>query len=241
MTNRNPQQKRPLPNEIYQRRRVAALVIIVVVVVLLVWALSMVGGSGNDEATEPAAETTSESTPAAEMETTAVESETESESQSETESETESESARESEDAEASSEPVAADAKDTCQLADLKITASSDKATYGEGELPTFYMTVENPTKADCQINLDDQELRFEVYNLGTNQRMWADTDCYPSVQEGEQAFESGKKRHFQATWSRQTSAPEQCNDRSAVEPGGYYLHAVIGDNPSAAHTFNLS
>lgn len=237
MTNRKPQQKRPLPNEIYQRRRVAALVIIVVVVVLLVWVLSMVGGSSNDEATEPAAETTSESTPAAETETTAVESETESESQTETESE----SARESEDAEASSEPVAADAKDTCQLSDLKITASSDKATYGEGELPTFYMTVENPTKADCEINLDDQELRFEVYNLGTNQRMWADTDCYPSVQEGEQTFESGKKRHFQATWSRQTSAPEQCNNRSAVEPGGYYLHAVIGDNPSAAHTFNLS
>lgn len=135
---------------------------------------------------------------------------------------------------------AAAEKKQTCELADLKITASSDNSNYVEGALPRFFMTVENPTAADCEINLDDSSLRFEVYDLSNNARVWSDTDCYPSVETGMQTFPAGEKRIFEAEWSRLQSAPGQCNDRTPAESGAYFLHAVIGDNPSPALTFNL-
>ena len=101
-------------------------------------------------------------------------------------------------------------------------------------------MTVENPTAADCELNLDDEELRFEVYNLENNERVWADTDCYPSVLTGEETFEAGDARRFPAVWSRLGSQPGQCNNRQDVGTGAFFLHAVIGDNASDARTFNL-
>ena len=130
--------------------------------------------------------------------------------------------------------------KNSCELSDLRIVASSDRPSYGDGDQPTFYMTVENPTAADCELNLDDEELRFEVYNLENNERVWADTDCYPSVLTGEETFEAGDERRFQAVWSRLGSQPGQCNNRQDVGTGAFFLHAVIGDNASDAHTFNL-
>ena len=80
--------------------------------------------------------------------------------------------------------------KNSCELSDLRIVASSDRPSYGDGDQPTFYMTVENPTAADCELNLDDEELRFEVYNLENNERVWADTDCYPSGLTGEETVQ---------------------------------------------------
>lgn len=220
MTNRSP---RRLPEEIYVRRRVAAAVIILVLVGLLVWGLVAFAGRGADETgTDTAAaasstQVTTTSTVASTSTTTTAES-----------------SAKET----PSEEPE--EPKESCQLSDLRITASSDRPSYGADVQPTFYMTVANPTTSDCEINLDDNELRFEVYNLETNERVWADTDCYPSVLTGDEVFKAEDERRFQAVWSRMGSRPGQCNNRQDVGTGSFYLHAVIGDNPSDAHPFNL-
>ena len=220
---------RRLPEEIYVRRRVAAVVVLLVVIGLVVWGLTAFANRG-DEPEAPVA-----------VETTTTESTTSTTASSE-ESTTETTAASTSE--EPSEEPsetaVAAESKDTCELADLRITATSDRPSYGPNVQPTFYMTVANPTDADCEINLDDEQLRFEVYNLETNNRVWADTDCYPSVLSGDETFEAGDERSFQAVWSRLESQPGQCSNRTPVEPGPYFLHAVIGSNPSDAHPFNL-
>ena len=223
MTNRSP---RRLPEEIYVRRRVAAAVIILVLVGLLVWGLVALAGRGADEAETAAAASTSQVTA---TETTTAETST---SRSSTPTTTEEETTSEETEAE---EP-----KDSCELSDLRITASSDRPSYGADVQPTFYMTVANPTKVDCEINLDDNQLRFEVYNLETNERVWADTDCYPSVLTGDEVFKAEDERRFQAVWSRMGSRPGQCSNRQDVGTGSFYLHAVIGDNPSDAHPFNL-
>lgn len=227
VSNRSPHR---LPEEIYVRRRVAAAVAILVLVGLVVWGLVAVAGGG-DEETTPAP--TSTATAAAAV-TSEVKTETSSTSAtSERTEEAETTAASESE------EPQA-EAKDSCELADLRIVASSDRPSYGAGVQPTFYMTVSNPTEADCEINLDEDELRFEVYNLETNARVWADTDCFPSILTGEETFDAGDERRFQAVWSRLGSQPGQCSNRQDVGTGAFFLHAVIGDNPSDAHTFNL-
>ncbi|AIT61833.1 hypothetical protein [Corynebacterium doosanense] len=230
MTNSSNQR---LPEEIYQRRRAAAAVVVLIVVALLVWGLSALarsGGSDNSGNTDAAAASTTTSAAATATTTTSASSETSTTSTTST-----TESATESE-----SETTTAASGDGCTLDDLEISASSDQATYPAGARPTFYMTVANPTRSDCKVNLDDEVLRFEVYSLTTNARIWSDIDCFPSVKTGEETFKAGEERFFEAVWSRTGSAPEQCDDRAAVPAGSYLLHTVIGDNPSEPHTFNV-
>ena len=239
MTKPNPQNPKKLPREVYTRRRVAALIIVLTVVALLVWAVSAMFGGGSDS-TESAA-VTSVQTTSSEAETT---SETSSEASSEVESSQSSETAETSQAAEDSAEPstpLPADAKQSCELSDLQITATVAEDTFAPDALPVFYMKVHNPTAADCVINLEENQLRFEVYSLSTNARMWADTDCYPAVETGEQVFKSNEDRNFKAEWSRRTSKPGQCSERLPAPTGSYYVHAVVGDNPSAPTPFNLA
>lgn len=118
--------------------------------------------------------------------------------------------------------------------------AKADKPTFESDERPTFYLTVKNPTKADCKIDLRKDGLKFEVYDLASNQRMWADTDCNPSEDTSERVFPAGQERSYQAVWSRTTSAPNQCGNRQPVPAGSYFLHTLVGNNNSEAFTFNL-
>ena len=218
--------QRPLPPEIYMRRRVAALVILLVVVALLVWALSAVARSGGGDSAE---ETTSEA-PASTIETEPTVSAPEEPSEP-------------SEPAPVASSSVeAAPARtDACELKDLRITAMPNQPSYVAGTQPVFYMEVENPTDTDCVIDLDENILRFEVYNMRTNEKMWADTDCYEPVVAGTQTYKAGQKQGYQARWSGTVSQPGQCEDRPAIEPGSYFLHTVIGDNASDAAPFNIT
>ena len=119
--------------------------------------------------------------------------------------------------------------------------AMPSQPSYPEGTQPVFYMEVENPTDTDCVIDLDDNLLRFEVYDMASNDRIWSDTDCYPPVVDGTETFKAGQKRGFEARWSATASQPGQCDARPAVAAGSYFLHAVIGDNASDAAPFNIN
>lgn len=218
MTNQNQR----LPEKYYARRRVAALVAILVVIALIIWGLVAWGGS-QDEEPEPA----TTSAPLSTTEETAPPTPTESE-----------EETPESPYPESSTEAAPAGA--TCTAQDLEVTASSDQPNYGAGVQPTFHMTVVNPTDSECVVNLDENVLRFEVYDLDSYERVWSDTDCYPAMEDGEQTFEPNSESYFEAVWSRTASAPGECEDRPAVDSGGYLLHAVVGDNASQGTTFNL-
>ncbi|WIM67347.1 hypothetical protein QP027_09600 [Corynebacterium breve] len=227
-----------LPEKIYVRRRVAAAVIILVVVALVIWGLVSWGRSSSESEGTAASSQTTSALPAPVTTPTVPEPGKETTEEETKDQETTEESSTSEESEEETSENPAD--KKTCELADLKIEASTDKPTYEGGEQPTMYMKVHNPTKADCVIELEDDTLRFEVYDLASNERMWADTDCYPSVVTGEQKFKAGEDRNFEAVWSRMGSAPGQCSGRSAVPEGAYMLYGVLGDNPSDAATFNL-
>ena len=231
-------QKKPLPEEIYKRRRVAALIIVLVLVVVLIWAaVAAFGGSSEEPADTAAPAPTSaveETSSSAAPESSAAVSETETSAEGASESK-----AAESEPssvAPASSEA----AKETCDLADLQVRTSMLNYSVPEGELPKFFMTVTNPTAADCKIDLDKNLLRFEVYKMADNERVWSDTDCYASVQTGSQTFPAGKDVKFEAEWSRQASKPGECTNRPAAEPGAYFAHTVIGDNSSPPQDFTL-
>lgn len=222
----------PRHNEvIYRRRRIAALVILLVVIALAIWAVVSMGGESSEE-TE-----TDNAAASLILETSAVETTTPEDAAGSSVDAaggtTESTATTEA------TEPTEAP-KNSCELSDLIITAASNKPTFDPGEEPELYMTVENPTAADCDIDLNDNILRFEVYNLANNARIWSDVDCNPAVETGTRIFPAGEQRYFQAIWSRTTSAPEQCTNRQPVPAGSYFLHTVIGENPSQPLTFNL-
>lgn len=233
-------QNKPLPEEIYKRRRVAALIIVIVLAVVLIWAAVAAFGGESDDSVAASSETsaaTTSSESTSESSTTSADSTSESESESESASESEAkDGASESKEPE---ESVHA-AKDTCSLEDLEVRTSMLNYSVPDGELPKFFMTVTNPTAADCKIDLDENSLRFEVYKMADNQRVWSDTDCYASVQTGEQTFPAGKDLKFEAEWSRQASEPGKCTDRPTAEPGAYFAHTVIGDNSSPPQDFTL-
>lgn len=144
-------------------------------------------------------------------------------------------------------ESEATQAKDTCDLSDLKIEASTDHFSYEEGQLPNLYMKVANPTKADCIIDLTDNVIRFEIYTMDTNQLLWSDVDCNDPAETGKQTFKANSERYFKVQWSRTSSAPNACIDREPAPAGDYYMHAAIGKLHteegvvhSDAFTFNL-
>ena len=206
-------QNKPLPEEIYKRRRVAALIIVIVLAVVLIWAAVAAFGGDSDDSVAASSESSAATTSAettSESATTSTDSTSESESASESEAKDGEEGASESKEPE---ESVHA-AKDTCSLEDLEVRTSMLNYSVPDGELPKFFMTVTNPTAADCKIDLDENSLRFEVYKMTDNQRVWSDTDCYASVQTGEQTFPAGKDLKFEAEWSRQASEPGKCTDR---------------------------
>ncbi|PAJ68818.1 hypothetical protein CIG21_10180 [Corynebacterium hadale] len=220
------------------RRRVVVLVALLVLVGLIVWGLSAVARSGGD----------GEDTAGSSVEATASPSPSEEKPKAEPtetvvgeESATSAASAA-SETASSESSVAAAPANPgECSLKDLQITATTNQPSYPAGTEPVLYMEVRNPTDVDCNINLDEAKLRFEVYAMGTNERVWADTDCYEPVVGGMQTFAPGETRGFEARWSATGSAPEACENRQPVPAGSYFLHAVIGDNASDPAPFNIT
>lgn len=216
----------------------AALIIVLVLAVVLIWAaVAAFGGSSEEPADTAAPAPTSadeETSSSAAPESSGTVSETKTSAEGASESK-----AAESEPSSAA--PASSEAaKKTCELADLDVRTSMLNYSVPEGELPKFFMTVTNPTAADCKIDLDKNLLRFEVYKMADNERVWSDTDCYASVQTGSQTFPAGKDVKFEAEWSRQASKPGECTDRPAAEPGAYFAHTVIGDNSSPPQDFTL-
>lgn len=240
---RTPKQ---LPREIYVRRRVAALVAILVLVIVLIWAATALFSGSEEPGTESQQAAASDTLAPSEEATSAVETTESTAAEGSAEASKsaepkEGEQDKEAPSSEAKPEELTVDpTKTTCSLQDLKVLAKTNEDSVPADKMPTFYLEVFNPTMADCSIDLDEEQLRFEVYKMGSNERVWADTDCYASVETGKQTFKSGETRYFQADWSRKRSEPGKCTEREEAEPGAYFLHSVIGENYSPALPFNL-
>lgn len=215
-----------LPEVYYKRRRAAALCVLLVLLLVLIFALSRCGGT-SEETAEVATTTSSSATET----TTSEESSTTASSE---ESSTESTESSASSSAEAAAEAF-------CDPATLQLVASSSASTYSGVQQPTFYVTLRNPTDVDCSLNLGELPLSFQVYDLVTDARIWADTDCNEPVAQENITLEAGQERYYQAIWSRTTSAAGECTAREAVPAGAYYLRVALGENVSAPHTFNLA
>lgn len=237
-----------LPKVIYVRRRVAAVVVLLAVVALLLGVMQLFSNRSADQPDQSAAAVTSDAPYPAKGTDGASAGKDGDDKAASSDKKDADKADKDSKDAGDKDEKGDKGSKDTmeepkkqsCELSDLQISATSDKPSYEEGQLPEFYMTVKNPTAADCTIDLRDNPLRFEVYDLSTNRRVWSDLDCNQPVDGTSRIFPAGSERYYRAVWSRTDSEPGQCSQRNPVPAGSYFLHTVIGNNPSEAHPFNL-
>lgn len=224
------------------RRRIAAVVVIVLVILLIWWIVSAISGGDNNAATT--ANTASQSStvsssakPSESKKADAIASSSESESPSGSESATDT--AKPSDPNAAGAE--GAEGKDTCTVADLQVTATPGEPTFPAGQLPKFFATIKNPTKADCVVDFNTNQLKFEVFTMNNYERVWADTDCNAPEVTGDVTIPAGRSVNYELeAWSRTTSAPGKCDNRQPVSPGNYLLYAHVGDNTSQPATFNL-
>ena len=231
-----------LPKVIYVRRRVAAVVVLLAVVALLLGVMQLFSNRSADQPDQSAAAVTSDAPYPAKGTDGASAGKDGDDKAASSDKKDADKADKDSKDAgdkdekgdkddKGSKDTVEEPKKQSCELSDLQISATSDKPSYEEGQLPEFYMTVKNPTAADCTIDLRDNPLRFEV---------WSDLDCNQPVDGTSRIFPAGSERYYRAVWSRTDSEPGQCGQRNPVPAGSYFLHTVIGNNPSEAHPFNL-
>lgn len=248
---------RPLPQEIYTRRRVAAVVVILAVVALVVWALAAFARSGGDDSAEtstaPAStlvttptepnpgEGTGTETTATGTETVTSATDTASSDAAATEEPGQSEGA----------EPTATDAaalaaKKTCELSDLQLRTELNKTAFAPGDPASerkFSVIVHNPTGGDCVIDTDENPLRFAAFSIEREgfQQIWSDTDCNKPMVTGKETFAAGESRRFTAAWSGLDSAPERCDARQPAAAGAYAAVGFLGENSSEPVTFNIT
>lgn len=217
-----------LPEIYYKRRRITAVLLLIAIgmgIMLASFWWNNTGTQSNVVAASTTAAPTS-AMPAATSSQAPMSSETPTTSAVPTTSE-----------AAPTSEVVAADAP-ACVLKDLEIVAQTSQPSFVDGASPVFYMSVKNPTEQECVIDLNKDVLRFEVYHLATNERIWSDIDCNAPEGTGVQIFKPGEVINYKATWSRTKSAPNSCDERPTVPSADYFLHAVIGDKPSVPVPF---
>lgn len=237
-----------LPEVYYRRRRVAAAGVLILVIFLVIWLMTLLGG--NSEPTPAAVTSSAEASATADADagkpsadasssTDAADDSAKSETAS-SEPATSQAAPSEAPPSEPAATTEAAPVKNSCSLDDLIVTANSDRPSYGENGQPVFYMTVKNPTGADCTVDLAQDVMRFEVYDMETNRRVWSDVDCNPPVDNKKRVFAAGSETYYEANWSRTSSAPSACKDRQPVPAGAYYVHTLVGGNHSDAHPFNL-
>jgi hypothetical protein len=229
-----------LPPEIYQRRRITAVVVLVVVVALLWWVISSL--TGGDDTQDQVAQT-SESTAATAAGSTAAASGSAESSATSTEPSRSASPSASAEPSESRGVPDEVASKTTCELDDLQLSVRPGAPTFRDGQQPNFFLEVTNPTSGECDIDLGENELKFEVFTMDSGYtRVWGDTDCNSPTSTGRLRLDADQSRTFEMTaWSRTTSSPGSCADRQPVGSGAYMVYGHIGDNTSESQTFNLA
>lgn len=231
-----------LPQKIYVRRRIAAGVVLVLAIVL-VWFLvkSLTGGEQKQESNAQHAvhSKSMDATSPVEPPNKKDKSEEPSASKSSAAKKSDSE---QSDKPDRSDESSAASAKDVCTVSDLQVTASPSQPTFDANTQPSFYVNIKNPTKGDCEVDFEANPLMFEIFTLNNYQRVWGSLDCNKPEVTGTVDIKAGEEVNYQlSSWSRTTSAKDQCQNRQPVGAGSFLLYGHVGDNVSEPATFNLS
>ncbi|MGX6510508.1 hypothetical protein [Rhodococcus sp. SJ-2] len=247
----------PLPPEIYWRRRVLAIVVAVVVLALVIWAVLAFTG-GDDPETEPAASgTTMSETTTTTPDGSGVEAGAEtgsddggsdtggsgsSNSSNASSGSSTPSGAAEPDDSGAATTPVSAStAPGQCSDQSLAVRVTAGEPNYQVGAEPEFTIVITNIGTSSCERDLGAGLQQVLVYTLDGNQRVWANTDCFPDSTADVRSLRPGDQAAFSVRWSGTTSEPGCATPREPVQPGAYTVVGQLGGLRSTPEPFNMT
>jgi len=117
-----------------------------------------------------------------------------------------------------------------CDPAKVQIMAVTDKDSYGPGELPKMWLTLENKSAKECIIEAGSDVQVFQI--TSGDEVYWTSTDCQTDPVPQTTVLQPGKPiSTAPIEWNRHRSAPGACDGPSDEAPGGYYwLQVRVGD-----------
>lgn len=118
-----------------------------------------------------------------------------------------------------------------CTATQILLTAQTDAVRYNPGEIPQLWLTVENVSMADCEIEVGT--LSQEYLITSGDDRIWSSKDCQRDGVPMKIVLKAGESRSTQAIpWDRTRSSESTCDGARPVMPGGgasYKLQVSLG------------
>lgn len=222
--------RKPLPPEIYRRRRALALGVLALVLVIVITVVVIVMRSGGADTTateEPSATAAPTTSLAPETKNPVVPPVAQSPSPTPTPTE-------------AVTPPPVLEPGDDCPDSTLAVKGLTSAPSYVVGEQPKFTMVVTNIGLVACQRDVGAAVLAAYVYSLDNN-RLWSNLDCAPSNETLVKSFEPGEQVTTEVTWTGMGSAPQCPLPREPIGPGTYNLVVQLGNLRSATVPFILA
>ncbi|KSZ56827.1 hypothetical protein Z045_20650 [Rhodococcus pyridinivorans KG-16] len=237
----------PLPPEIYWRRRVLAIGVSVVVLALVIWlVVALTGGDDPDQNPEPAAAevSTSATTTAADASADAASASTTRSGEASASSGSRGAEGLAAEDADDSSTTTTSAAPvppGQCSDQSLAVRVTADEPNYRVGSEPDFTIVITNIGTSPCERDLGAGLQQVLVYSLDGNERLWANTDCFPESTADIRSLDPGDQAAYSVKWSATTSEPGCQAPREPVGPGAYTVVGQLGGLRSVPEPFNIT
>jgi hypothetical protein len=226
---------RPLPPEIYKRRRMLAIGVAAFVVALVVAIVFVVvaNSSGDSSSGDGAANTSTAAAPTPlPGENPEVKTPVQPPAQ-QLPPPTPTPSA-------AVLPPPVLQEGDDCPDSTLAVKGITSQPNYVIGDQPKFTMVVTNIGLVACQRDVGAAVLAAYVYSLN-NDRLWSNLDCAPSNETLVKTFNPGEQVTTEVTWTGMGSAANCPLPREPIGPGTYNLVVQLGNLRSAAVPFILA
>lgn len=132
-----------------------------------------------------------------------------------------------------------ASATPSCSRTDLRVTVTTDAATYPAGVLPHLTVAVRNDGSSACRFVDSAATRTWSIYS-GTDQ-VWSDAGCNAGAPRVTRTLAArGVVRHG-LVWSRHRSGAKCADSSTTVGPGTYRLYVTVRGERSAAAVFHLT
>ncbi|BDB58661.1 hypothetical protein RDE2_04550 [Rhodococcus sp. RDE2] len=219
-----------------------------VVLALVIWlVVALTGGDDPDQNPEPAAAevSTSATTTAADASADAASASTTRSGEASASSGSRGAGGSAAEDADDDSSTTTTSAAPVppgqCSDQSLAVRVTSDEPNYRVGSEPDFTIVITNIGTSPCERDLGAGLQQVLVYSLDGNERLWANTDCFPESTADIRSLDPGDQAAYSVKWSATTSEPGCQAPREPVGPGAYTVVGQLGGLRSVPEPFNIT
>lgn len=243
-----------VPHEVYIRRRIVAVILFLLALLLIIGLVSWLSGRGGDSKETAGASTStsaeafsdfsqrptesasaSSSADAQDEKASAEASSSEAEAQESAEASKEASAEASPSEAQATPTaqpttaeptpaPTTAQAVAACNAADLQVTLTADRETYGAGQFPALAVTYTNASGNPCIITGGANNVDVNIISGPAQVYNYAQCN---SVATADAEIAAGATSTTPLTWNRQLNVLG-CNTPVTIQPGYYWATASV-------------